>query len=48
MWLARWTVVTLPHSLDVAVRLDFDCSQVHVSEAMPLLLQHWLQHADAW
>ena len=48
MWLARWTVVTLPHGLVTTVGCDLDCSQVHISFDMPLLLQLQAQHADVW
>ena len=46
MWLPCWTLVALPHSLDGALWLDLDCTQVHVFVSMPLLLQLWAQLAD--
>ena len=48
MRLPSWTLVTLPNSLDTTIWLDPDCTQVHVTLNIPLLLQLWAELADVW
>ena len=48
MWMAVWTLITLPLHLQVAMRFDYDVAQVGIGFVVPLQLQRLVENADVW
>ena len=48
MTMAKWTLITLPPHLPVAVSLDDGVAKMSIPGMIPLALQYWAEQADVW
>lgn len=48
VWVASWTLLTLPPNFHIAERFDNNVAKVEVLSMIPLPLQPWVEAADDW